>query len=368
MNKSHIELLQCIQCRGQLRLSQDHPQHSEGNSLYFGVLACTHCLSVYPIIDGVGVFFTADLFTHYLNEEEKRICHQLGLRFVSPRKLCQNEKRQLAVALNWSYEWNEVYRYSEGDLMRKGYFGEEAFSKFIPIPPRDFENKVVVLWGVGRGREAYHVARHNPRLLVVNDIGDEIYGIRSIISKEENLLIARCDLLRNPLAHGFADYSICDHALHHVVDHSLGFQNMLAVLKTGGIVGINVYSYENNFLMTHVVEPLKPVIHKFPLRMQRYLAVFPAVVIFILIQLFYLPAQRMLPQSLCKMIPLFEHMVFWSKNRFKFFCLTCFDLLHAPISYHFKKQEIQKMADTSNVRIEKLMNTNKTTWSMLGRT
>src|ERR1019366_8599160 len=156
-------------------------------------------------------------------------------------------------------------------------------------------------------------------------------------------------------------------ALQHVIDKPGAFLVLANVLKAKGTAAVCVYSFENNFLMTHMIEPLKKVIHQMPLNLQRYLSLVPAVIIFLLIKLFYLPAKYCLPESLCKKIPLFDHMIFWSKGRFSLIKVSCFDLIHAPVSYHFKENEVRQLAQNAGLLVEKLINTHGTTWSMTAK-
>jgi SAM-dependent methyltransferase len=349
-------------------LCQDYYYKMNDDKIELGVLSCLRCKATYPVIKGVGVFFSEKLLGYYLNEKEKEACCQLGLKYeFLKNELNKKDKRQLEVSRNWSYEWNEVYNYSKEDLEKDEFFGENTFFKFIPIMPINFKDKVVAIWCGGKGREAYHVSKYSPKLIVVNEIGDEIYGISGILSENTELLLIRCDMTNNPLKDGFADYSICDHALQHVAEHRLGFRKILDVLKPEGVIAINVYSYENNLLMTHIIEPAKLILHRLPLRAQKNFAKFPAAVVLVLLRFIYIPTTRILPKRVCEKLPLFEHMMFWSKNSFKFLCMTCFDLIHAPISYHFRKSEIIEMAEQNKVVISELINTHGTTWTMVGK-
>ena len=56
-----------------------------------------------------------------------------------------------------------------------------------------------------------------------------------------------------------------------------------------------------------------------------------------------------------------------SPNPFKFIWSACFDLMHAPISYHFREDEMTALAESNGVTIEKLVLTHGTTWSLVGR-
>ncbi len=43
-------------------------------------------------------------------------------------------------------------------------------------------------------------------------------------------------------------------------------------------------------------------------------------------------------------LPFYELLASWHKTVFKKFREACFDLIHAPISYHFKKDEMHALA------------------------
>jgi len=117
-------------------------------------------------------------------------------------------------------------------------------------------------------------------------------------------------------------------------------------------------------LMTHFIEPLKSTLHKMPLKTQEKVTLLPAFIIYLSIKLFYIPLSFILPSHLCKKIPLFEHMIFWSKNSFALIKTSCFDLIHAPVSYHFRCNEVQRLAERVDLCVDKLINTHGTTWSM----
>ena len=366
MRIEHVELLCCTACKGALSLSEEPGSRDRDDTVEFGVLTCDDCDARYPIIDGVAVFFRRDLIGGFLNEYEKDVCRRLGVPLdADPRRLTEAERKQYRVARNWSYQWNKAYSYTREDFEKEGWLREELFFKFIPIDPSDLKEKSIVIWCGGKGKEAYHVARYDPELIMVIEIGDEIYGIRKLIDESTNLLLVRCDMMLNPLRDGLVDYSICDHALQHVADYRLGFKEIVQVLKPGGTLAINVYSHENNFLITRVVEPLKKVVQRLPIGVQNRIAVIPAVVLYCLIHFGYGPAGKWLPEKLYKKLPLYEHMAFWSDISYSWIRLACFDLLQAVISHHFRREELEAMAAKNGVRINKLVHTHGTTWSMI---
>jgi len=368
MNLSHIELLQCIECGGTLELDDNHASDTCGNFIAKGILRCQSCNESFPIIDGVGIFFKKSLLSYFLNDYEKRICDSLKFTFKKTTDdLLENSLLAKQVADNWSYQWNTLAPWEKNDFEKDDFNGALNFRKFIRIEPEEYKGKKITVWCGGNGREAYHISKNVPQLLIVNEIGDEIYRINGLISKNINLLLIRCDMLCNPLRSGIVDISICDHALQHVIDKRGAFSALADVLSQGGTAAVCVYSYENNFLITHIIEPLKGIIHKMTLNGQKFISIFPAIFIFLLIKIFYLPANYLLPTGICRKMPLFDHMMFWSKGNFRLIRLSCFDLIHAPVSYHFNKDEVQKLVQQAGLHLDKLINTHGTTWSMTAK-
>ncbi|HOT27437.1 MAG TPA: methyltransferase domain-containing protein [Candidatus Ozemobacteraceae bacterium] len=367
MKNIHLPLLRCIRCGGDLGIASGLAATESGDEIIHGSIACGQCGAEFPIVDGVCVFLDPDMMEALLTPAERRSIAKTGCRRSSAGAGTGSPGNETLVRTveNWSYQWNQVLGWSAEDFDGKGFCGEKCFREFIPIRPEEYRDRNVVIWCGGNGREAYHVARYSPALIVVVEIGDEIYRIRDLFGPDANLLLLRCDMLKNPLREGIADISICDHALQHIIDHRQAFSVLAGVLKPGGLAGVCAYSHENNFLMTGLVEPLKSVLHRLPLVLLRFLACIPALVIFFCIHFVYLPLRRY-DEKMARRIPLNEHMIFWSECNLKFIWTACFDLLHAPVSYHFRRDEIVSMAAAGKIEIRTLENTHQTTWSMLG--
>ena len=79
MKQSHIELLKCIECCGDLIISKDHKCSKSDDFIEMGILMCLRCGELFPIIDGVGVFFRKSVLFHFLNDHEKKFALPLGL-------------------------------------------------------------------------------------------------------------------------------------------------------------------------------------------------------------------------------------------------------------------------------------------------
>jgi len=366
MKRTQLNYLRCIHCGDHLEYSNELKRVEIGDEIIHGGIRCLGCSTLFPIINGVGVFFEKPLFEALMTPAEKKILEMIGFhgRDDGNHTTAGDSEKLVRTVENWSYQWNEVLRWKTADFDGDGFCGEKCFRAFIPIEAGSYRDKKVVIWCGGNGREAYHVARSSPALIVVVEIGDEIYRIRNLFAPDANLLLLRCDMLKNPLKSRIADISICDHALQHLSDHAKAAEMIADVLVDEGVAGICAYSYENNFLMTHVIEPMKCIFHALPLKLLRLVSSLPALVIYFLINFVYMPLGRY-NVNLARKIPLYDHMAFWSECDFKFIWTACFDLMHAPISYHFKKEEIEALAASNRLEIRKLVNTHGTTWSLV---
>ena len=120
----------------------------------------------------------------------------------------------------------------------------------------------------------------------------------------------------------------------------------------------------NNFLMIRVGEPLKRILRFVPLKMLYYLCLVPASLLFISAAIIYWLSNRISPKSI-ERIPLSMSLLLYYQSGFKMFWEVCFDLLQAPVSYHFTREEMIQFAEENNQTILKLVNTFSTTWSMV---
>lgn len=366
MKLANIDFLQCLECAGNIRLADADVRDGV---IQQGILTCAVCGMNYPVLDEVGVFFRRSVMDHYLSEREKQYLLLKTSQTSRGHGLSPEEKKQLDATTNWQYQWEKVHPFEAADLTRNpdDFLGANAFFHFVPLDETEIAGKTIYVACGGRGREAFHLSRKNPARLIVNEIGTEIYAIRQLLREwPGDLMLLRNDVCFSPLKSNVADIAICDHALQHVLDHKLGFGRLCEAVKPGGQVAICVYSHENNFFMTHLVEPSKRVVHRLPLGAQRFLAFFPALAIYTLIHALYRPVAA-LSRNLLRRLPLWEFMMFWSNNTFNFTWMSCFDFIHAPISYHFRRSEMEALARDRSLTIRLLQNTNSTMWSMIGQ-
>ncbi|PKL49342.1 MAG: hypothetical protein CVV42_06525 [Candidatus Riflebacteria bacterium HGW-Riflebacteria-2] len=368
MKIKHVSWLKCLDCGSNLSIKAGNISDEQIEN---GVISCQKCNRLYPVLDGAAVLFSRNS-KHALNQKEIETLAALGFApkdfAYENKELNTNELKQIAVLKNWEYQWDEIHPFTVSDLESNGFLSRAAFRNFIPIEPETVKGAIVLVGGAGRGREVYHLSKMGAKTIIALDLGREIYAARKLLQScsDSELLLIRSDLVQMPLQSNLVDIAICDHALQHVHDHKQGFRELARVTRNGGQTAICVYSWEGNFLMTHIVEPAKFLLHKIPLKMLFALSFFPAFVLQFIIMLFYVPAGKAAPE-LAQKIPLYEHMNLWSKNRFITTWMSVFDLFHAPISYHFRREEVIGLAEENAMTIANLRHTNKVLWSLIAR-
>jgi SAM-dependent methyltransferase/uncharacterized protein YbaR (Trm112 family) len=365
MIASDISFLVCLDCGGGLSLGE---AVFDGEVIIEGILRCKVCGREYPILETVGIFFRREVILDFLAPFEVAAIRARGWDGCLDGAVGSGSEhsRLLAVTANWEYQWGELAdSWTSENLEGGGYLGPAAFWEFVPIDPARVTGKRVLIAAGGLGREAYHLAKAKPARLFFNEIGTEIYKVRKLVADADLLMVLlRCDILNMPLANGVADVAICDHALQHVEQWQKAYDALLAVTVPGGQIAICVYSHENNFIMTKIIDPAKWLFHKFPLRGQRAVAFPLALVIYLNIWLLYVPLTIMFP-VLKRWLPLYKHFMMWKAEPFSLVWMQCFDLVHAPVSYHFRRAEMEELARSNDLRIVTLTNTNSTLWSLI---
>lgn len=358
-----ISLLMCLECGGSLSLAEGSVEQGD---VEHGVLECPACGMLYPVIKHVVVMFKKEKMLLHLSDAELAYLRGHGYEACIPgsHDVDSSYLKQVEVASNWEYQWTQQYNYTNEDFSKNYFLSEEMFYEFIPVTHEDVRDKKVCIVCSGKGREAYNILRRKPGKIACCEIGSEIYQTRHVVN-DKGLLLIKSDAMDVPLQPSAFDLVICDHALQHVLDHRRAFSEMSRVAGPNGVVTINVYSHENNFIMTKLVDPSKILIHKLPLPLINYLSILPAAIVFMLIYLFYVPL-NMVAKPLGRLLPLNDHMLYWARyNSFKTIWTWCFDLIHAPISYHFRKDEVIALAKGNNLRIRLLENVHGTTWTLI---
>jgi len=357
---SDAALLQCPECCHDLHLK---PVRMDNDRVIDGTLSCSGCKRVYPILNEVCIFLSQIEINSLLSPVERE---SVSILIEGAQDSLSNisSGKQLKVGVNWNYQFANAFKVLIKDLENENSFhGKKAFFQFCGLQEQDVENQCAAVFCGGSGREAWHLVKANAKRVIVLDIGGHINSINHMIPDTEGkLLLIQCNVNSNPLRDGSMDVAICDHALQHISNHKQAYRKMSECLKPNGKFSVCVYSYENNWPMTHFIEPAKVVIHRLPVSFIRTGAALPALLLFSLSKTY-----DCLNIKLASQMPFFKLLTLWRGGGFRKFWEACFDLLHAPISHHFKKEEVTALADENAMSIITLRMVNDTMWTMVSK-
>jgi len=331
-----------------------------------GTLCCSGCSSIFPILEEVCIFLSEIEIKALLSTAERESIARLIEGTHGSVSNVSNSK-QLSVGANWNYQFASAFRVLTRDLENEeSFYGQKTFFKFSGLNKEDVGGQFVAVFCGGSGREAWHLVQANAKKVIVLDIGGHLNNLSQLLhDSRERLLLIQCNVSSNPLRDGLMDVAICDHALQHISDHRQAFKKMTECLKPGGKFSLCVYSYENNWLMTSFVEPMKIALHRFPVCSIKFIATMPALLLFCLSVIYSI--LNGFSSGLASRMPFYELLSLWRKGGYRKFWEACFDLLHAPISHHFKKEEITSLSDENAMSLISIQMVNDTMWTMVSK-
>jgi len=288
-----LDLLVCPICRGALDEAS-------------GGLDCRGCGRSYAVTDGIP-------------------------RLV-PEDLAELAK-QTADAFGWSW--------SHFDEMHPEY--ERQFLGWIePLRPADFEGRVVLDAGCGKGRHAYFAAAYGATQVVGIDLSRAVDVAAEVTRRFDNVDLVQGDLTRPPFPAGDEGrfdlvYSIG--VLHHLPVPEDGFRALVRLLKPNGRIHIWVYGYEGNAFVRRVVEPLRRVTTRMPPSLMRTVAWPLGVAFHGLVRGLYGPLAG---TSLGKRLPMAAYISSLRTFDFRQNYSIVFDQLVAPTSTYLRRDELER--------------------------
>ncbi len=240
-----------------------------------------------------------------------------------------NNDQKTARAFDTS--WNNL---PKGSVYTKDQFEDW----FLPITKNDVVNKTVLELGCGNGSLLVHMLQWLPSFLTGVDLGDSIKSAIKNLSDMDfkNWTIEQADLVKYK-SNGF-DLVYCIGVLHHLKDPFKGFESVIANTKKGGRFHCWVYAREGNWVIIHIVDPIRKIASKLPWWVTKYFIattlVFP----------YYIYAKSLnyfKNFAWLKKMPLYEYSIWISKREFAFFRHVAFDQLVTPQTAYISRQTIE---------------------------
>jgi SAM-dependent methyltransferase len=154
-------------------------------------------------------------------------------------------------------EWHDEWRLLQDDEMF-------LFKDWIyPITLEDFRGKDVLECGCGGGQHTSFVAPFARSMVAVDLNAIDIAKERN--KERTNVEFVEADIAKMDLGKQF-DYVYSIGVVHHTDDPDATFKNMAQHTKPGGKTIVWVYSKEGNWMVDHIVEPIRK---RFLTRMSR---------------------------------------------------------------------------------------------------
>lgn len=299
MKRSLLSFVVCPACAGPLEIRQEMADSAE---IVDGKLDCLRCRSEYLIVKGVPRFLDQAL-----------------------------PADQKATADAFSYEWNHYSKLTDAD--------EREFLGWIsPLKPQDFEDRVVLDAGCGKGRHIFLAARYGAKTVIGVDLSDAVEAAYQNTKHLPNVHVIQADILKLPFLNSFdLVYSIG--VLHHMPVPKDGFMALSSHLKRGGRISAWVYGKEGNLWIEKLVDPIrKSITSRLPRPVTRCLSFIPAVVLYVLLQILYRPAKRR--AWLKHSLPYSDYLCSISGYSFAENFWNVFDQLVAPTAFYHSQEEI----------------------------
>jgi len=201
-----IEYLACPICKSGLMVSKES-------------FTCKYCQQVYPVIDGIPRFI---LKNEPLIEDTRK---SFDLQWEMSR-------------LRGEYnQFNPEYR-----KKLVGYLLEDTM-----LPAEFFKGKTVLDAGCGVGRLSYAMAELGAEVISMdyNDIAVKI--AQEYFKDNPKVSVIQADILNPPLKPNSFDFILSWGVLHHTGDSKAAFDQLVPLVKNGGIFFVMLYEKYNVF-------------------------------------------------------------------------------------------------------------------------
>jgi len=325
---------------------------------------CLSCEARYAIIEYVLILLSHHELQQILSPELLQHHQQILGQLATDSNVA--DKVALRSGVNWGRQFSQDFMVTLEALRGDGFWGKEAFWQYCGLAPEDIANKNICVFCGGSGREAYHLAAAQAGRIIVIDIGQHLFNIPRLLPYlTPILLLVLTDFYFSPVKENGADITICDHAMQHIDDHARAYSKLCRTTRGGGLVSICVYSHENNFIMNYLVEPAKCILHRFGNTGIKFFSHIPAIILYATNTAYTFMQTAFGVET--GHLPYAKLFALWRKDGYAKFHEACFDLIHAPISYHFKYREVHALAHNNGLTLKKLEMINSTMWTMLAQ-
>jgi len=243
VQRSLLRVLCCPECRGSVTLSLlGEAVHQDGHDgpgtapVEEGVLRCTGCGRLFPVINGIPRMLPDPLMHlvpayHPEFFERPEVLALWSARPPGPEGDWWNAERR--TIRSYSYQWRKF----------KQMFPEweQVFlDSTRPLTPEFFAGKFGLDAGCGFGRSLYYAATYGAEMIGI-DLSEAIEAARENTRHFPNVHLIQADIFHPPIRPGSLDFAYSIGVLHHLPDPKRGFLSLTPLIREGGVMSIWVY-------------------------------------------------------------------------------------------------------------------------------
>jgi SAM-dependent methyltransferase len=322
VRESALPLLCCPSCAGQLALSGAE-READGHIMR-GILTCGGCSARFPVRGGVPC-----LIPGTVAEAATETAARFGAQWKTFAHMSSYQEQ-------WLKDW------------------------LAPIRPEDFQGKVVLEGGCGKGRHTIVASTWGPRAIVSLDLGEAVEVAFAHTRDRENVHVVQGDILHPPVGRVF-DLAFSVGVLHHLPEPRAGFDALRGRVKPGGRIAIWVYGRESNEWIVRWVNPLREkVTARLPPRLLYWLSLPPSAALATGLRLY----RR---NALANHLPYRDYMKKLATVPLREVHNIVYDQLVTPIAYYLPEEEVRSWFEVDGLEEVILGWHNRNSWRACAR-
>ena len=331
-----------------------------GSEIEEGTLRCDSCGRTFPIVRGIPRILPDEL--------REDVPAEYSPDFVGKRESllkCPSQKRNDTLTIDlkkrtirsFSYEWKTFSSMYEEYL-------DQFLDWIFPLEPVFFDNKLVLDAGCGLGRHVYHAAKFGAEVVGM-DISEAVEVAYEHTRHLSNVHTVQADIYYPPFREGF-DFIYSIGVLHHLPDPERGFKTILNLLRPKGSVFVWVYGRENNFFMTKIVDPIRKITSRLPVRILDILCIPTTFLLHITTKIYKMLDSCEPTRILARHLPYNPYFLQISDFCFKHKHSIVFDFLSVPICNFYTRNQFETWFEEADLKNIQISWRNRNSWRGFG--
>ncbi|MCU7919850.1 MAG: methyltransferase domain-containing protein [Candidatus Thiodiazotropha sp. (ex Epidulcina cf. delphinae)] len=308
-----------------------------GHEIEEGLLTCTKCRVVYPVVAGIPRLLPLALLHETLTRYHPDFLVRYGARIGVEEVDILVEKHKVTTLHTFSYQWT---------TFRDNYdYFREIFLSFVQpfLDENAFQGRLVLEVGCGSGRPASVAASLGAEVVAV-DLSEAVQSAHALSRHYPHLHVVQADAYALPLRPAF-DFVYSVGVLQHLPNPGEALQQIAKVVASGRSLVLWVYGVREAWYRP--VDWLRFFTVRMPFRWLHILSVILA----LLSELFLLQPYRVL-----KRIPVTRGLAeripgrIYARFPFRENVIGWFDRLGAPVTHYFSRADVDRMLEEAGFR------------------